>query len=97
MHYLDEGSGAPVVFVHGSPSWSFESASRREAQGPVPLRGARPLGVRSVGPQRPARGFHPASHAGNFALPRHIVGASDWLSTIWNDRETFAVKPALPL
>ena len=31
--------------------------SRREAQGPVPLRGARPLGVRSVGPQRPARGL----------------------------------------
>ena len=24
MHYLDEGSGPPVVFVHGNPSWSFE-------------------------------------------------------------------------
>ena len=22
-HYLDEGSGAPVVMVHGNPSWSF--------------------------------------------------------------------------
>ncbi|MCB1630106.1 MAG: alpha/beta hydrolase, partial [Xanthomonadales bacterium] len=23
MHYLDEGSGPPVVMVHGNPSWSF--------------------------------------------------------------------------
>ncbi len=23
MHYLDEGSGRPVVFVHGGPTWSF--------------------------------------------------------------------------
>ena len=23
MHYLDEGSGAPIVMVHGNPTWSF--------------------------------------------------------------------------
>ena len=23
LHYVDEGSGEPVVFVHGNPSWSF--------------------------------------------------------------------------
>ncbi|OGS10805.1 MAG: alpha/beta hydrolase [Elusimicrobia bacterium RIFOXYA2_FULL_58_8] len=23
MHYLDEGSGQPVVMIHGNPSWSF--------------------------------------------------------------------------
>jgi haloalkane dehalogenase len=23
MHYLDEGAGRPVVFVHGAPAWSF--------------------------------------------------------------------------
>lgn len=23
MHFLDEGAGAPVVMVHGNPSWSF--------------------------------------------------------------------------
>lgn len=23
MHYVDEGSGAPVVMVHGNPTWSF--------------------------------------------------------------------------
>ena len=23
MHYVDEGQGAPVLMVHGNPSWSF--------------------------------------------------------------------------
>ena len=24
MHYIDEGEGEPIVFVHGNPAWSFE-------------------------------------------------------------------------
>jgi haloalkane dehalogenase len=24
MHYLDEGHGEPILFVHGTPTWSFE-------------------------------------------------------------------------
>jgi len=24
VHYVDEGSGEPIVFVHGTPTWSFE-------------------------------------------------------------------------
>lgn len=24
MHYIDEGQGEPILFVHGNPSWSFE-------------------------------------------------------------------------
>ncbi|HEX8691071.1 MAG TPA: alpha/beta fold hydrolase [Longimicrobium sp.] len=24
MHYLDEGAGEPILFVHGTPTWSFE-------------------------------------------------------------------------
>jgi len=24
VHYLDEGCGEPIVFVHGTPTWSFE-------------------------------------------------------------------------
>jgi haloalkane dehalogenase len=24
MHYIDEGSGDPILFVHGTPTWSFE-------------------------------------------------------------------------
>ena len=211
MHYLDEGSGAPIVFVHGNPSWSFEfrhlvGRLRDRFRCVAPDHLGFGLSARS---DRPAD-HHPSSHAGNFAalmdhldlqdvtlfltdwggpigldfarrhpervsriviantwawpvngdfhfisfsflmgcrlgrfmierlnvfvnkvmpaafgdrslltpkiiehyrraqptpaarkasaaLPRHIVGASDWLSTIWNDRETFAGKPALLL
>ena len=24
MHFVDEGEGEPVVFIHGNPAWSFE-------------------------------------------------------------------------
>ncbi|HVE79086.1 MAG TPA: alpha/beta fold hydrolase [Gemmatimonadaceae bacterium] len=24
LHYLDEGAGPPILFVHGTPTWSFE-------------------------------------------------------------------------
>jgi haloalkane dehalogenase len=24
MHYIDEGNGEAIIFVHGNPSWSFE-------------------------------------------------------------------------
>jgi haloalkane dehalogenase len=24
VHYIDEGAGSPVLFVHGTPTWSFE-------------------------------------------------------------------------
>lgn len=24
LHYIDEGTGRPILFVHGTPSWSFE-------------------------------------------------------------------------
>ena len=24
MHFVDEGEGVPIVFVHGNPGWSFE-------------------------------------------------------------------------
>ena len=24
MHYIDEGAGEPIVFLHGNPTWSFE-------------------------------------------------------------------------
>jgi haloalkane dehalogenase len=24
MHYVDQGAGEPIIFVHGTPTWSFE-------------------------------------------------------------------------
>ena len=39
----------------------------------------------------------PEVRSASAALPGHIVGATDWLRSIWNDRATFAKKPALIL
>ena len=211
MHYVDEGSGEPIVFVHGNPAWSFEfrhlirglrsefrcvapdhvgfglssRSDRREHHhpavhaeafaalldeldlrdvtlfltdwgGPIGLDFARrhpdrvkrlvlantwcwpvnrdphfwffsrmmasPLGqylikrrnffVNAVMPKavgnrealtpavlehyrraQPSR----AERAANAALPGYIVGATDWLGEIWDDRPAFRGKPALVL
>ena len=39
----------------------------------------------------------PSERAANAALPRHIVGATDWLREIWDERSAFTGKPALIL
>ena len=39
----------------------------------------------------------PAARAASAALPGYIVGASDWLRSIWEGRAAFADKPALIL
>ena len=39
----------------------------------------------------------PAARAASAALPGHIVGASDWLGSIWRERAAFTDKPALVL
>ncbi len=211
MHYVDEGAGEPIVFVHGNPAWSFEfrhliaglqsdfrcvapdhigfglssRSSRTEDHhpsahaenlasllneleldnltlfltdwgGPIGLDFARrfpdrvsklviantwcwpvdrelhfrffssmmasPLGQylikrrnyfvngvmpRAVGDKAvlsPEVMEHyrraqpsPDDRAANAALPGHIVGATDWLSSIWNERSAFCAKPALVL
>ena len=86
MHYLDEGDGAPIVFVHGNPSWSFEY--RDVVAG---LRDEfRCIAVDHVGfglSSRSDRGedHHPAAHAERFtALLEHLdvrdvtLFLSDW-------------------
>ncbi|MDE2694892.1 MAG: alpha/beta fold hydrolase [Chloroflexota bacterium] len=210
MHYVDEGEGSPIVFVHGNPSWSFEFrgvitglrdefrciaadhigfglSSRSDSPedhhptahaerfaallehldvhdatlfltdwgGPIGLDFARrhpdrvarlvvantwcwpvsddrhfrmfsfmmrsPVGqflikrfnffVTQVMPRAVAdkavltpevmRHYRNAQPRGEraacAALPGHIIGASDWLASIWADREAFADTPALAL
>ena len=211
MHFVDEGEGEPIVFVHGNPAWSFEfrhavrdlrsdfrcvapdhigfglssRSTRREDHhpeshahrfaalldhldlrditlfvndwgGPIGLDFARrnpervrrlviantwcwPVGddfhfkafsflmsswigqylirhrnmfVNTVMPKAvgdrniltPGVMAHyrnaqpsPDARAANAALPGYIVGAGDWLRSIWDDRAAFAGKPALIL
>ena len=68
MHYLDEGAGAPLVFVHGNPAWSFEFRH--------PIRELRSE-FRCIAPDHVGFGLssrsarredhHPRSHAQRFA------------------------------
>lgn len=37
----------------------------------------------------------PESRAASAAMPGHIIGATDWLREIWNERAAFTDKPAL--
>ena len=39
----------------------------------------------------------PKARAANAALPGYIVGATDWLGSIWRERAAFTDKPALIL
>ena len=68
MHFVDEGEGEPVVFVHGNPTWSFEFRHL--------IAGLR-SGFRCVAPDHVGFGLssrsdrcedhHPESHANRFA------------------------------
>lgn len=67
MHYVDEGAGEPVVFVHGTPTWSFEWRHLVRALAPR---------VRCIAPdhigfglsERPREApYTPEWHAENFA------------------------------
>lgn len=86
MHYVDEGQGRPIVFVHGNPTWSFEY---RE-----PIRALRDR-YRCIAPDHLGFGLsaksgdpddhHPAVHAENFGalmaslgLTGVILVFSDW-------------------
>lgn len=68
MSYLDEGSGSPVVFVHGNPSWSFEfrRVIKRLA---ASHRCIAPdhLGF-GLSDKPPEWDYLPESHANNFAM-----------------------------
>lgn len=35
MHYVDEGEGNPIVFLHGTPSWSFDFRNQIKALSPT--------------------------------------------------------------
>ena len=86
MHFVDEGRGDPVVFVHGNPSWSFEfrhliQALRSDVRCIAPDHIGFGLSARS----RFAEDHHPQTHAWNLAaLLDHLelgditLFLSDW-------------------
>lgn len=74
MHYVDEGEGSPIVFVHGNPSWSFEfrnviAGLRDEFRCIAPDH----VGFGPSSRSDARADHHPASHADRFAaLLEHL-------------------------
>lgn len=77
LHYVDEGSGAPVVLVHGNPTWSFlyrhlirRLASRYRCIAPDHIG----FGLSA----KPARWtYRPEDHARNLAALIEALGLKD--------------------
>jgi haloalkane dehalogenase len=66
LHYVDEGAGAPMVLVHGTPTWSFEwrhviAGLRGEARLIAPDHLGFGLSDRPAG-----AGYRPEDHAARF-------------------------------
>lgn len=66
MHYIDEGQGAPIVFLHGNPGWSFEYRNAIKALS----QSARCIAVDHIGfglSDKPYEwDYLPKNHAANF-------------------------------
>lgn len=86
IHYVDEGVGKPLVFVHGNPSWSFEYRHLILAlRGDYRCIAPDHLGFGLSGHSLDKADYHPAAHAENFsALMDHLnldnvtLVFSDW-------------------
>jgi haloalkane dehalogenase len=86
IHYIDEGQGTPIVFLHGNPSWSFEYrgpiATLRDRYRCIALDH---LGFGLSGRTGDPADYHSAAHAENFAalmdhldLDGAVLAFSDW-------------------
>src|SRR5688572_17991266 len=93
MHYVDEGRGEPILFVHGTPTWSFEWRHLIRALAPD---------YRCIAPDHLGFGlserphdapYTPEWHARNFAEFVERVGAGP-LTLVVHD---FGGPIALPL
>ena len=78
MHYIDEGAGDPLVFVHGNPAWSFEFRHvirelRSEFRCVAPDHVGFGLSSRSARRED----HHPESHARRFAAFLDHLGLRD--------------------
>lgn len=86
IHYVDEGAGTPLVFLHGNPSWSFEYRHLIAAlRGDYRCIALDHLGFGLSERSRNKADYHPQAHAENFAalmdalqLDQVTLVFSDW-------------------
>lgn len=74
--YVDEGSGPPVVLVHGNPSWSYYFRSLLAA---LPAEGYRALAPDHIGMGRSAK---PARSAYTFSLASRVADFGRWMDAV---------------
>ena len=74
MHYVDEGEGEPLVFVHGNPAWSFEFRHPiRELRSEYRCVAPDHIGFGLSSRSARSEDHHPESHAHRFAaLLEHL-------------------------
>lgn len=78
LRYVDEGSGRPVVIVHGTPSWSFEwRAVIHELSKTNRVIAPDHLGFGLSDKPRDARVLHPRDHAERLASLLRSLDLSD--------------------
>ena len=104
MHYIDEGWGEPIVFVHGNPTWSFEFRhlilGLKDSYRCIAMDH---IGFGLSSCSGGDKDYHPRAQAtpfersANAALPGCIIGASDWLGELWAENHQLIDKPALLL
>ena len=85
MHYVDEGAGEPIVFVHGNPAWSFEfrhliARLRSEFRCVAPDH----IGFGLSSQNDRGEDHHPESHANRFTSLLDHLGLRD-LTLFLND------------
>ena len=68
MHFVDEGTGEPIVFVHGNPAWSFEFRHAiRELRSEFRCVAPDHVGFGLSSRSTRREDHHPESHARRFA------------------------------
>ena len=78
MHYVDEGDGDPVIFVHGNPAWSFEFRHLiRELRSEFRCIAANHIGFGLSSRSSRKEDHHPAAHAEAFAALLHSLDVRD--------------------
>src|SRR5262249_4712240 len=75
VHYVDEGKGAPVLMLHGEPTWSYLYRKM------IPVFSA--AGYRAVAPDLVGFGKSdkPSSQA-DYSYARHVAWMAEWLEKV---------------
>ena len=82
MHYVDEGSGEPILFVHGTPTWSFEYRHLIRALAPT---------YRCVAPDHLGFGLSERPIEFSYTPEAHAAALSEFVDRLGLDRVTLVV------